>query len=71
MQDIKRAARELTTRGKAGMREADGHSLSDDVGNAGDRVREAYGNAKDEAQDEQKKSRARTEHERSGRRAQP
>ena len=57
MKDIKRAARDLVTKGKAAGREVDGHSTSDDVGNAGDRIRQSFGNAKDEVRDESRKSR--------------
>ncbi len=71
MKDIKRAARDLVTKGKAAGREADGHSVSDDIGNAGDRIREDYGNAKDEARDESRKSRDRAQDDRSGRRSNP
>ena len=61
MKDLKRAARDVVTKGKAAGREIDGHSTSDDVGNAGDRIRQGYGNAKDEARDESRKSRDRSE----------
>ena len=71
MKDLKRAARDLVTRGKEAGREVDGHSTSDDIGNAGDRVRQAYGNARDEARDEARKSRSRADDDRSGRRSDP
>ncbi len=71
MKDLKRAARDLVTKGKETGREVDGHSVSDDVGNAGDRIRQGYGNAKDEANDESRKSRDRAQDERSGRRSNP
>ncbi len=64
MKEIKRAARDLMTKGKEAGREVDGHSVSDDIGNAGDRIRQGYGNAKDEAHDEERKSRNQSEAER-------
>jgi hypothetical protein len=71
LKDLKRAARDLVTRGKSAGREIDGHSTSDDVGNAGDRIRQDYGNAKDEAQDEARKSRNQADDERARRDANP
>ena len=71
MKDIRRAARDLVTRGKEAGREVDGHSTSDDVGNAGDRIRQGYGDAKDEAKDEARKSGNQADRERSGRRRNP
>ncbi len=68
MKEIKRAAREIQNRGKAGMREVDGHTVSDDIGNAGDTIRKNVADAHDEAQDEARKSRARSEEERNAHR---
>jgi hypothetical protein len=68
LKEIKRAARELQNRGKAGMREIDGHTVSDDVGNAGDTIRKDIANAGDDARGEARKARARTDEERATRR---
>ncbi len=59
MKDIRRAAREAVTRGRAALRELNGHTLSDDVGNAGDTIRKDAANARDEARDEARRSRTR------------
>ena len=59
LKDIKRGIREVTTRGKAAMREVNGHTLSDDIGNAGDNIRKDAANARDEAQDQERRARAR------------
>jgi hypothetical protein len=49
MDDVKRVYREGETKTKETARELDGHSVSDDIGNAGDELRKNLGNAGDRA----------------------
>jgi hypothetical protein len=49
MDDVKKVYREGETKTKEAARELDGHSLSDDIGNAGDEMRKNLGNAGDDA----------------------
>jgi hypothetical protein len=66
LNEIKRAIRDLTTRGKEAGREVDGHSASDDAGNAGDRARMHTANARDELDRAAHTGRDRVEHEAHG-----
>ena len=47
--DAKDTLRDLKTNSKGAAREADGHQLTDDIGNAGDRIRDGLGKAGDRA----------------------
>ena len=47
MDDAKKMYREGEGRVKETVRDADGHDLSDDIGNAGDKIRKDLGNAGD------------------------
>ena len=48
MDDIKRGLREAENKVKEVGRDLDGHDASDDVGNAGDDIRQGLGNAGDD-----------------------
>ena len=48
MDDIKRGLREAENKVKEVGRELDGHDAGDDVGNAGDDIRQGLGNAGDD-----------------------
>lgn len=61
MKDIRKTARDLQTGARRAGREVDGHTVSDDVGNAGDQIRKDADNARDEA-----KSGSHDSHTRSG-----
>ena len=69
MNEIRKALRGITTGGKRAGREADGHTLSDDIGNAGDTARKDVANARDDAREKSREtsSRSRDRSERSGR----
>lgn len=49
MDEMKKAAREGETATRKQLREVDGHTVSDDVANAGDEIRKNLGNAGDDA----------------------
>jgi hypothetical protein len=61
---MKRAYREGKDAVKRGLREVDGHDVTDDIGNAGDDVRREVGNAGDDMRDAAEDERRRQEHER-------
>jgi hypothetical protein len=48
MDDLKKGYRAVETKVKEVGRELDGHSLNDDIGNAGDQTRKNLGNAGDD-----------------------
>jgi hypothetical protein len=48
MDDVKKTYREGEQKTKEAWRDADGHSLADDVGNVGDEIRKDLGNAGDD-----------------------
>jgi hypothetical protein len=50
--DVKDTLRDVKTNTKEAAREADGHQLKDDIGNAADRVRDDLGKAGDKLRDE-------------------
>jgi len=50
--DVKDTLRDAKTNTKAAVRESDGHQWSDDVANAGDRVRDDLGKLGDKVRDE-------------------
>ncbi len=52
MDDLKQGYRDVETGGKKAVRDADGESVSDKIGNLGDDVRRDLGNAGDEADKE-------------------
>ncbi|HVA84796.1 MAG TPA: hypothetical protein VNF73_00615 [Candidatus Saccharimonadales bacterium] len=49
MDDLKKGYREVETKVRETGRELDGHSLDDDIGDAGDELRKDMGNAGDDA----------------------
>ncbi len=49
MKEIRKAVRDLQTGLRKAGREADGHTVSDDIGNAGDEARKRAANARDDA----------------------
>lgn len=50
--DIKNTLRDVKTDTKEAARDADGHQLKDDIGNAGDRLNDDLGKAGDNLRDE-------------------
>jgi hypothetical protein len=48
MDDVKKGYREVEDKNRELGREADGHDLGDDIGNAGDEIRKDLGNAGDD-----------------------
>ena len=48
MDDLKKGYRAVETKVKEVGRELDGHSVNDDIGNAGDQARKSLGNAGDD-----------------------
>ncbi len=56
MDDLKEGYRDVETGAKKAARNADGESLSDRIGNAGDDIRRDLGNAGDEADKQARES---------------
>ncbi len=48
MDELKKGFRDVKDAGKQAGREADGHQVTDDIGNAGDRMRRDIGNLGDD-----------------------
>jgi hypothetical protein len=51
MEDVKQMGRDVEVEAKKRLRDADGHDLTDDLGNAGDEIRRDLGNAGDHARE--------------------
>ena len=59
MDELKKTVRGLTNRGRKAGREIDGHTVKDEVGNAGDDARMHIANAEDDAKAAARRSRDR------------
>jgi hypothetical protein len=63
MDDFTKARRDVENDVKERIRDVDGHDIGDDIGNAGDRMREGLGNAGDDVRQETDRLHDRTEAE--------